>query len=308
MYNVELYIDKCLTSCIKQDIQSTDYEIIVINDGSLDNSLQIAENIASKTNNIQIFSQPNSGLSIARNKGLSLARGQYVWFVDSDDWITENCLKDIVKNLEDNKPDLLQLQYRECFDNIKLDREYYCKLVGIVSGKQQILNGGVPIPAPFAIYRRDFLTDNNLRFYPGIFHEDCEFKPKVLYLAKRCCSHDKVVYNYYQRTSGSITTVANPKRAFDYLKVTLSINDFYYNIANGECACYFHNHIALMINNALSVVGEKEKEFSKELYNKRFLFIHLLNSSILKYRIEGLLFYLFPQHSTTIYKLLQTLK
>ena len=96
VYNVEKYIEKCLLSCLKQDIPQSDYEIIVVNDGSPDSSLAIAERIAAAATNIIIVSQKNGGLSAARNTGLKIAKGDYIWFIDSDDTIKENCLKSIV--------------------------------------------------------------------------------------------------------------------------------------------------------------------------------------------------------------------
>ena len=305
MYNVELYIAKCLLSCLNQDVSSSEYEIVVVNDGSPDNSLQIAEHIVSTIDNVTVVSQPNGGLSVARNTGLMHAKGEFVWFVDSDDWIEENCLGGILERLDKTQPDFLQLQYRLSYDDESKNKNVYCTIDGIVSGVQQINNGGVPIPAQFAIYRREFLLNKHLEFYPGIFHEDCEFKPRVLFFAERCAAYDKVVYNYYQRAGGSITSMPNPKRAFDCLKVALSIDDFFVNITRGECAPFFHNHISLMINNALSVVGEKKKDFSKELSRYSHLFRHLLKSSILKYRVEGVLFTLFPRHTVEVYYMLQ---
>ena len=283
MYNVELYIKKCLQSCLYQDISSSEYEIIVVNDGSPDNSLQIAEYIASTEKNVTVVSQENAGLSVARNVGLIHAKGEYVWFVDSDDWIEENCLNGILESLDEKRPDFLQLQYRLAYDDDSKNKDVYCTINDVVSGVQQINNGGVPHPAQFAIYRKDFLINNNLQFYPGIFHEDSEFKPRVLFLAKRCASYDKVVYNYYQRSTGSITSMPNPKRAFDCLTVALSIDDFFVNIAKGVCAPFFHNHISLMINNALSVVADRKVELARELYMHKHLFVHLRKSSLLKY-------------------------
>lgn len=305
MYNVERYIGKCLQSCLNQDISPTDYEIIVVNDGSPDNSILIAEDFANKNSNIYIINQENQGLSIARNKGLSLAKGEYVWFVDSDDWIEMNCLSGITKCLKNTFPDLLQLQYRLVYDDDSLNKDFYCKIDGVKSGIQQMLVGGVPHPAPFTIYRRDFLLSNSLNFYPKIYHEDSEFKPRVLYFAKRCVSYDKVVYNYYQRFTGNITSMSDSKRAFDYFKVALLIETFYNQIAKGDCDLYFHNQISMMINNALSLVGNKGKDFSLELYNHRQMFVHLRKSSIMKYKIEGALFTLFPYKTVTIYRLLK---
>ena len=106
MYNVELYIEKCLLSCLNQDLPASDYEIIVVNDGSPDSSLAIAERIASLYDNLTIVSQKNAGLSAARNKALSLAKGKYVWFVDSDDRIQENCLRYILDECYNNGLDL----------------------------------------------------------------------------------------------------------------------------------------------------------------------------------------------------------
>ena len=83
------------------------------------------------------------------------------------------------------------------------------------------------------------------------------------------------------------------------------INDFFIQVAIGECETFFHNHISLMINNALSQTGNKEKELSHELYSQRHIFMHLRKSNILKYQLEGLLFTIFPTKTVSIYKILQ---
>ena len=116
VYNVEKYIEKCLLSCIKQDISYEDYEIVVVNDGSPDNSITIVERIAKDYSNIRIINQENQGLSGARNTGMKHAKGNYIWFVDSDDYIEENCLGRIVSYLNGDL-DILQLQYRHVFED-----------------------------------------------------------------------------------------------------------------------------------------------------------------------------------------------
>ena len=92
VYNVEQYLKTCLDSVLHQNIAISEYEVIVVNDSSPDGSLAIAEEYARKNSNIKIVTRPNGGLSAARNTGLEHALGEYVWFVDSDDWIEENCL------------------------------------------------------------------------------------------------------------------------------------------------------------------------------------------------------------------------
>ena len=90
VYNVEKYVEKCIRSCENQDIPKENYEVIVVNDGSPDGSLAIVERLANEFSNIKVINQENKGLSMARNTGLEAAKGEYVWFVDSDDWIEEN--------------------------------------------------------------------------------------------------------------------------------------------------------------------------------------------------------------------------
>ena len=308
MYNVELYIQKWLLSCLKQDISSNDYEIIVVNDGSIDDSLLLAEKISSQSSNIFIISQANEGLSVARNTGLTYSRGEYVWFIDSDDWIEENCLGAIIQTLDKTKPDFLQLQYRTAYDDQALNKGYFCLINDVVSGQQQINNCGVPIPAQFAIYRREFLQENQLYFYPHIFHEDCEFKPRALFLAKRCASYDQIVYNYYQRSSGSITSHLNPKRAFDYLKGAISVHNFYIKNAIGKSDKFFNNYLSMIINNAFSQVGNESYAFSKEFKKCSYLVGHLKKSSVFKYKLEGWLFSICPLKSVQIYNFLNKFK
>ena len=117
IYGVEKYIEKCLISCINQDIiLGYDYEIICINDGTKDRSAEIAKQIASYHKGVVVIDQENGGLSAARNAGLMKAKGEYIWFVDSDDWINNGCLKRITKKLQNNI-DILQLQFRWVYDD-----------------------------------------------------------------------------------------------------------------------------------------------------------------------------------------------
>ena len=105
MYKVEAFIEKCLNSCLNQDISKEEYEIVCVNDGSPDKSAEIAEHIAKSNANIRVINRPNGGLSAARNTGIDNAKGEYIFFVDSDDWIADNCLGKITSILKEEKPD-----------------------------------------------------------------------------------------------------------------------------------------------------------------------------------------------------------
>lgn len=311
MYNVELYIEKCLLSCLNQDIPASNYEILVINDGSPDGSLAIAEHIASHYDNIKIVSQENAGLSAARNKGLSLAKGKYVWFVDSDDRIEENCLKYVVDECHIRGLDLLALCAANVVENNLIRRFSYSEKK-VCKGVELLINNKIQHCAPFTIYRRQFLIDNNLKFYEGIYHEDSEWSPRVYYHAKKVGFTNKTLY-YVTINLNSITRTTNPKKGFDCIKVAESLDNFYKTTVNGKCASFFQNYISLMLNNGLSnfltkvenTTSFSEKEFRIVLYKKRHLFEYLRKSSILKYKIEGYLFLLFPRFVLDIYRTLQ---
>ena len=102
IYNVELYIKRCAESTLNQNLSKDEYEVIFVNDGTKDNSVEVLNKAIDfeKYPNFHIYNKENGGLSSARNFGLDKAHGDYVWFVDSDDWIEPNCLAKIVKKLK----------------------------------------------------------------------------------------------------------------------------------------------------------------------------------------------------------------
>lgn len=310
VYNVAKYVDKCLLSCEKQDILSDEYEIIVVNDGTKDNSLSVVERVAKDYSNIRILSQENQGLSMARNNGLDVAKGEYMWFIDSDDWIEENCLSEICSRL-DGKIDLLQLQYRYAYDDSSRNQnEKICRIDVPIAGREQMLRGGIPAPAPFTIYRRQFLIDNRLRFYPGIYHEDSEFKPRVLYLAKSIRSYNEVVYNYYQRSEGSIMSTFRLKNGKDILFVNNRLLDFVRKESvESHCRKCFYQNIALNLNTLLfglrQLPEETKTEMMIELIENKHQFRKMFSSGILKYQVEALIFCLNVRLGLAVHRLMR---
>jgi glycosyltransferase involved in cell wall biosynthesis len=306
VYNVEQYLEKCLTSCIKQDIPLEEYEIIIINDGAKDNSLSIAERFEKEYKNITVYSQENQGLSAARNKGLSLAKGEYVWFIDSDDWIQNHCLSKILTHIENKDIDVIAMGYIKAFDNSKENYsvDYHNKEIN--NGKT-LLTSDFYTPAQLYIYRKKFLENNSLFFYVGIFHEDSEFTPRMLYYASKIKILEEPIYYFYKRPN-SITTSVNPKKAFDLIKVCNSLSEFSTSILP-EYKIKFDNIISTNINSALynsfeMNSGDKDK-LNNIIYENRHLFIHLKKSNILKYKIEGFIFNLLPKKTVHVYQFLQ---
>lgn len=291
VYNVEKYIEKCLLSCIHQDVAISQYEIIVIDDGSLDRSGEIADDVAYSCLNMRVIHQTNRGLSGARNEGVRHAKGDYIWFVDSDDWIEPNCLHRIVSRLYDI--DVLLLQYRKVYENGKSPVDApFCIAKNHETGKGFLNRSLFPHPAQFAIYRKQFLLENKLFFVEGIYHEDSEFKPRALYLAESLSSDDKICYNYLQRNSGSITSKYSVKRALDAIFVIESLYKFS-NCLSINDQRGFNVHISIIMNEILHGLNKLSKEdISKTmclLCKKKHLFKRMFKTRSLKYLVEGLL-------------------
>lgn len=306
MYNVELYIERCLMSCLKQDISYEDYEIIVINDGSPDGSLQIVERIASQNKNIKIISQQNGGLSDARNTGLSVANGDYIWFVDADDWIKENCLGKLLEQLYTQNLEALAICAANHIEG-KDVRRFSFQENEIIKGADAMLKGKCVCCAPFTIYKREFLKKNELLFYKGIFHEDNEFTYRAYYFLERLGNTNEILYFVFQNQN-SITRTFNPKKSHDRIIVGNSLSKFMKNVDRTYYVIY-HNEIGQVLNNALYDLLRAEKQitkvFSHDMYKNKHLFTHLIHSSILKYKIEGILFTLFPKKTFDVYRLMQ---
>ena len=303
VYNVEKYVKKCIESCMKQNINSSEYEIIVVNDGSKDNSLNIIKELMPFFSNVSLVSQKNKGLGAARNKGLSLSKGKYIWFIDSDDWIEENCLAEIINKLANI--DVLAMGYIAAYDQYSKNKPCVPNL-NARSGKE-LLTSSFIFPAQFYIYKKQFLENNKLYFHEGIYHEDFEFTPRMLFYAENISILNHPIYYFYKRPN-SITTTANPKKSFDLIIIANRLSQFSETI-DSKYKLIFNDLISLAINNALFNSFYMDKNTSNKLNNllhkNKELFFHLKSSRLLKYRFEGFLFSLLPQHCVLIYKLMQ---
>ena len=231
VYNVEKYVGRCIDSCLKQNLPYNEYEILVVNDGSEDGSMDVVRQYARKHENIRIIEQKNAGPSVARNKGIYEAKGEYVWFVDSDDDISANVLKTLVSYAIDRKLDVL------CFDINVVKQGEAVLTHPDQSNKNDILyigtdfvsNVAMPPSACVAFFRKDYLMAKSIFFLTDIAHEDYEFTPRVYCLAKRIAYVNVPAYNYWVR-EGSRQTSTLPevlaKKAKDWLVICDSLYQF----------------------------------------------------------------------------------
>lgn len=227
-FNVEKWISRCIESCIALKFEKMQYEIIIVNDGSTDNTLTIIEAYCSCNNNIKIINRPNGGLSEARNTGLAVANGDYIWFVDSDDWINPDSVPNLIRRCNEDCLDIL------CFGLQLVDEDYLITNYSIkdqtdgriMTGQDFIRKIEMPPAVWVALYKRSFLVENDLKFLAGVFHEDQEFTPKAYVLAKRIAFNPDVIYNYFQRTGSIMRSENYTKKASDLLKIADSLFAF----------------------------------------------------------------------------------
>lgn len=309
VYNVGGYLKQCVESALSQNIPDSDYEIILVNDGSTDGSLIIAEEFSRKYNHISLYSQRNMGLSAARNTGLNYAKGDYVWFVDSDDFIEKNCLKDIVDQLNNNQLEGLRLRpVRYC--NGICDYDNRLILNGIVTGlmcleKRKSYREAVWL----TIYKRRFLEKYGLRFMVGKIHEDNEFTPKAYYYMKRLKFLDKHYY-YYRFNSSSLTknNTLLKKRCLDLIDIASATQRFCEEVVAKEYKSIYYSYIAFVLNSAMEYASDLDLEVKGEVENilERCpkLFNSYKESSELLLRIEGFLLNTIPAKKIKIYNIL----
>jgi glycosyltransferase involved in cell wall biosynthesis len=306
VYNVYHYIEKCLDSILLQSAEVSKFEIVIVNDGSTDNSLELCKRYGRLYTNVFVIDQKNKGLSEARNIGLEASKGQYIWFVDSDDYIANGSLNLILQSIEKSKKDVIVIGLGE-FKEEKLIKSFIPPK--IEKGIELLKDSNFFVGAVVYIMNIEFLSINNLRFYRGIFHEDEEFTNRMLYLAKNIVSLKELIYCVNVR-EGSITRSSNPKKSFDMLIV---IGELYGFSQSKEDKTIFFNRIGLLFNNALYNLRNSEeidkKTFNIE-YSKRFPFVKkcLLKSDRLIYKVEGLLLYVPALKPTFIYKFLSLFK
>lgn len=226
VYQVEKYLRDCILSILK--IKEIPYEIIIIDDGSEDKSINTIQDLIQAHDFITLINQSNQGLSVARNNGFSIATGEYVWFVDSDDIIDPKGIERLVaiKRQEDilignyyrlyedgstrlnshKLPDIITVSGRTAYE------KYYLKHINTVVWR--------------CVYKREFLIRNNLNFLAGVTYEDVEWSPKTLYAADRVLYTNIPIYFYRVRTNSIVKSQFTIKKFNDIIKVSDSLDAY----------------------------------------------------------------------------------
>lgn len=296
VYNVEDYIEECIESIVKQSIDSM--EIIVVDDGSTDNSISIVEKF--DDNRIKIIRKENGGLSSARNAGIREARGKYIYFIDSDDYLAyETALEDMYNIGVEDDADIVvgnaikyyseEMQYifrrdkelfvRTCMDSsdflIKFRKSY-----------------SMHVAVWLNMYKKDILDKFKISFKEGFYHEDEDFTPRIFLKAKNISIYPVNFYIYRVRDN-SIVRSKNIKNANDIIKICLDLQEEFDNLDNFELKkimCEYNVELLMRTSYEyrLNKIDKKVKRITiKGSYNKKLK----LHSTL--YYINNNLYYKF---------------
>lgn len=215
MYNTAKYMPRCMETLLEQDIPQKEYEIILVDDCSPDNSLEMAKEYAAQYKNVRVCThEKNKGLAAARNTGIDAAKGQYLCFVDPDDYIEKNSLAALLKQMDDEQLDMLRFNYQkvdEEYNNVP-DHEGEAKFdysSKIMTGTDYLAHRlGVGCYVWAYIYRLEFIKSTGIRFFEGCFFDDTPWLPRVLQKAQRV-NVNPVRHQYYLQRSTSMVHARN---------------------------------------------------------------------------------------------------
>lgn len=236
VYNVEKYIDECIRSAVNQTLK--EIEVIIIDDGSTDNSIKIIKDYEAKYSNIIVVSNINEGVSVSRNIGLDRARGEYIFFLDSDDYIDLELGKDLYKLAKSQNLDMIHFDanviYEEEFEakNNPYDRSKIIKST-IYSGEEfyQVAkkSNGYRAQVCTYMYKTEFLKKNKLSFHQGILHEDELFTTKAIILANRILYIPQKYFFRRMRKGSIMTSRKSTRNILGYYTVAEQLYNIFIN-------------------------------------------------------------------------------
>ncbi len=232
VYNSAKYIEKCILSLVNQR-ECPFFEIVVVNDGTKDNSIEIIKSIPYNKEKceIKIISQENGGVSAARNTGIANAKGEFICFVDSDDYVSENYLGYLYNSIVENGSDIACCNYRNITDENSgtgMDN-FLIHTEGVYDGgkilKSSLRDITVRSYLWNKMYRRSLFTDNGVIFPVGINFEDVAVTPKLFYYSKKVSFISDALYCYVHH-EGSITGTISKKSIRGYILAYAELRKF----------------------------------------------------------------------------------
>ena len=294
VYNVEDYLRQCMDSVVDQTFENI--EIICINDGSTDSSLEILKEYERTDSRIRIITQKNQGLGAARNNGLKLAKGKYICFLDSDDYLELDALEKLYNNAVSNQSDAVLFKFQKFgidnnihrrgiefrIDDIFGDIDYDNFTFTYNDAKRHVLNSA--FSACLKLYRKDFLDSYDDFLFPeNISFEDIPFHVKVMLRASRLSFVPGFLYNYRSNDESLLNSTAN---GFDMFEIVDMVEEFlrkngYYDELENQ---FIFFKIAQILVFMISTRSEEYFNRTKEIFSKTTI---KDKKTIKKYALDG---------------------
>ena len=270
VYNVEKYLPKCLGSILEQPFK--DLEVICVNDGSTDGSLDVLQKIKKNDDRVVIIDKKNEGSGIARNIGLSTAQGEYVYFIDSDDWLEDDVLAKIIAKADELQTDILVfggLSYYNgkgqngAYSKNKLPKKYFGKVVSAKDIKKDIFK--FPSTAWTKLYRRSFLIKNEIKFQNIRAGQDQLPFFHSMITADRIAILPENIYCYQKNREGSVTSVKK-KKSFSPIYVFYGIEEMLEK--TGMMEEYRNIFVNKYFSKATSWLGKFDKDLKPQYFEE----------------------------------------
>ena len=302
VYNTGKYLERCLNSILNQTY--TNWELIVVNDGSTDNSLEILKSYAQKDNRITVLEQENQGQAVARNKALDLVKGEYICFIDSDDWVDVDFLEELYKAITSTNSEIVMSNFFFSTDKgQKIGYKFSSNVIPLREYKSKLIKDEITSYLWNCIFKKELF--NNLRFDNLMACEDSVLLTKLLSrLKKDVVVVNKALYHYYQRENSTIYT-----KVFKRELCFFEAYKYRYNLdyINNEEKAYCLKHMMISfysfyqtfdykkdeIDNCLEVI----KSADKNIFNRARKLLSI--SQLLRF----LLAYYFPIFYNPLYRL-----
>ena len=285
VYNTEKYLKKCLESIVNQTFD--DYEVIIVNDGSTDGSEKILEQYK-QNEKIKIVKEKNQGLSVARNTGVDKSSGNYLLFIDSDDYIELNLLEELYKNIVD-EPDIVRYQLRVIEKNTNYD--YYEQAFDITDGIKafNMLEQYKYIDvAPLYLINKTFYRNNNFEFKKNIYHEDFDLIPKIISKAKKIKSINFIGYNYIMRNNSIMSDRSKEIKKFeDCLEIYKNLKDYFKEKKYKE---FMHFYSSSLMFKYFSLNKDIKKNYKEKV--KYLGILNYLDTSTFKRKLKKIYYLL----------------
>lgn len=290
IYNVEKYLSECVESILAQTY--SDFEILLVDDGSPDNCPALCDEWARKDNRIKALHKPNGGLSDARNFGLEHAQGDYVVFVDSDDfWVNNDCLEQLM-NIVDAHPDcdFIGFNCSYYYSDTKTYKKWVAYDDSLIEPTDKdtvvrllVASGTFPMSACLKVLKRESLSNMGLRFIKGTIAEDIPWFIDLLDGSKKCMFVNQYIYAYRQNVAGSITASGNPKSTSDLFTIVKNeVAKMESRSLSEEVKDALYSFLAYEFCILLTSSSRMPKEMRKELMQYEWLLNYTANPKVRK--------------------------